>query len=90
MKYTVWLTPRQLTYLSDKSLKLNVTRVDEDLINDNRVIFSGSKNNFYAERFYVNTTGATLDANITIKGQKPTLDLVTNSTFITGTSLTGY
>ena len=60
------------------------------LINDNRVIFSGSKNNFYAERFYVNTTGATLDANITIKGQKPTLDLVTNSTFVTGTSITGY
>ena len=32
MKYTVWLTPRQLTYLKDESLKMNVTRVDEDLI----------------------------------------------------------
>ena len=32
MKYTVWLTPRQLAYLKDKSLKMHVTRVNEDLI----------------------------------------------------------
>ncbi len=32
MKYTLWLTPRQLAYLKDKSLKMRVTRVNEDLI----------------------------------------------------------
>lgn len=60
------------------------------IVNDDRVIFSGSKSNFYAERFYVNTTGATIDSNLTIRGSKPSLNLATNSTFITGFDITGY
>lgn len=60
------------------------------LVNDDRVIFSGSKNNFYAENFYINTTGSDVDFNLTIKGQKPTLVLNTNQTFVTGFDITGY
>jgi hypothetical protein len=60
------------------------------IVNDDRVIFSGSKSNFYAERFYVNTTGATIDSNLTIRGSKPSLNLATNPTFITGFDITGY
>ena len=60
------------------------------IVNDNRVIFSGSKSDFYAEKFYINTSGANIDLNLTIKAQKPTLDLATNPTFITGYDITGY
>lgn len=76
---------------SQVNIESNFSGVYYDyFINDNRVIFSGSKNDFYAERFYVNTTGANIDSTITIKALKPSLDLHTNSVFITGSNITGY
>ena len=60
------------------------------IVNNDRVIFSGSKSNFYAERFYINTTGATIDSTLTIRANKPSLTLSTNQTFITGLDITGH
>ena len=60
------------------------------IVNNDRIIFSGSKSNFYAERFYINTTGATIDSTLTIRANKPSLTLSTNQTFITGLDITGY
>lgn len=59
-------------------------------INESKVLNSGFKQNFYAEKFYVNTTGATIDAFINIKSHKPTLSLSLPSSFYAESSITGY
>lgn len=59
-------------------------------IEDDRVLFSGQKDNFYVDRFFVNTTGCDINANVSIYGNKPTFSLVLNPTFVTGNPITGY
>lgn len=59
-------------------------------IDGSRILKSGTKENFYAERFYINTTGSNVDASIQIKSQKPTLSLFFPNSFTTGSYLTGY
>ena len=58
-------------------------------INSDQIVRSGAKNDFYAERFFVNLTGCVLDASIEIRSQKPSLNISTNQTFITGSYITG-
>jgi hypothetical protein len=59
-------------------------------INSNIVTYSGSKQDFYAENFYANTTGVDVGASIIIRAKKPTLTLSLPSSFITGQTITGY
>jgi hypothetical protein len=58
-------------------------------INGDLIVKSGAKDDFYAERFFVNLTGCVLDSSIQIKSEKPSLTLSTNQTFITGSYITG-
>lgn len=58
-------------------------------INGDQIVRSGLKENFYAERFFINLTGCTLDSSISISSEKPTLSLTTPQTFITGNYITG-
>lgn len=58
-------------------------------INADQIVRSGLKEDFYAERFFVNLTGGTLEASIVIKSEKPVLSLSTSGTFITGQYITG-
>lgn len=59
-------------------------------INSNLVTYSGYKEDFYAQNFYVNSTGTEIDASIIIKAKKPSLNLSLPSTFITGQIITGH
>lgn len=59
-------------------------------IDANKICFSGLKNDFFVDRFFINTTGCNIDASIFIKGQKPSFNLNLNRTFITGSPITGY
>lgn len=58
-------------------------------INGDQIVRSGLKEDFYAERFFINLTGCTLDSSISISSEKPTLSLTTPQTFITGNYITG-
>lgn len=58
-------------------------------INGDQIVRSGFKENFYAERFFINITGCVLDASISIKSEKPALSLTANQTFVTGGYITG-
>lgn len=58
-------------------------------INGDQIVRSGLKENFYAEKFFVNLTGCVLDSSIVIKSEKPSLFLTTPQTFITGGYITG-
>ena len=81
------------SYLPDKSVNIQTnfsgTAYDYS-INGSRILNSGFKQNFYAEKFYINTTGTVLDASIEIKSKKPTLSLSIPASFISGSYLTGY
>ena len=81
------------SYLPNKSVNIETnfsgTAYDYS-INGSRILNSGLKQNFYAEKFYINTTGAVLDASIEIKSKKPTLSLSIPASFISGSYLTGY
>jgi hypothetical protein len=59
-------------------------------VNEDRVLFSGLKDDFYVDRFFVNTTGCNIDASVSIFGNKPTFSLVLNPSFITGSPITGH
>ena len=59
-------------------------------INGSRILNSGFKQNFYAEKFYINTTGTVLDASVEIKSRKPTLSLSVPDSFVIGSPFTGY
>jgi hypothetical protein len=58
-------------------------------INSDQIVRSGLKENFYAERFFINISGCTLDASTQIRSEKPSLNISTNQTFITGSYITG-
>lgn len=58
-------------------------------INGDQIVRSGLKDDFYAERFFINLTGCILDSLISIRSEKPTLYLSTPQTFITGGYVTG-
>ena len=81
------------SYLPDKSVNIQTnfsgTAYDYS-INGSRILNSGFKQNFYAEKFYINTTGTVLDASIEIKSKKPTLSLSIPASFISESNLTGY
>jgi len=80
------------SYLPDNQININTnfsgTAYDYS-INGDLIVKSGAKDDFYAERFFVNLTGCVLDSSIQIKSEKPSLTLSTNQTFITGSYITG-
>jgi len=80
------------SYLPDNQININTnfsgTAYDYS-INGDLIVNSGAKDNFYAERFFVNLTGCVLDSSIQIKSEKPSLTLSTDQTFITGSYITG-
>lgn len=81
------------SYLPNNQLiiETNFSGVSYDYsINGSKVLKSGTKQNFYAERFYINTTGSSVETSIEIKSQKPTLSLYFPNSFTTGSYLTGY
>lgn len=59
-------------------------------VDGDKVLYSGLKNNFYAERFYFNTTGCDIDASISITSNKPSVTLNLPKYFYTGQNITGY
>lgn len=59
-------------------------------VDGDKVLYSGLKNDFYAERFYFNTTGCDIDASISITSNKPSLTLNLPKYFYTGQNITGY
>lgn len=59
-------------------------------INNEVVTYSGLKDNFFVDNFFIDPSGVSIDASILIKTQKPTLQLSSPSTFITGQNITGY
>ena len=59
-------------------------------VDGDKVLYSGYKQNFFAERFYFKTTGCNIEASLTIKGNKPTCVLNIPANFYTGQLITGY
>lgn len=59
-------------------------------VNSNMVTYSGFKDSFYADNFYLKATGVTIDASVVIKSRKPSLTLSLPDSFVTGQFITGY
>ncbi len=59
-------------------------------VDDSVVTYSGSKTDFYVERFYINPTNVSVDNSITIATNKPTLTLNYPASFVTGSYITGH
>ena len=59
-------------------------------VDGDKVLYSGYKQNFFAERFYFKTTGCNIEASLTIKGNKPTCVLNIPANFYSGQLITGY
>jgi len=59
-------------------------------VNDSVVTYSGSKADFYVERFYINPTNVSIDNSIVITTNKPSLTLNYPASFVTGSYITGY
>ena len=59
-------------------------------VDGEKTVYSGSKQNFYAERFYFNTTGCEIDASIAIQSVKPSLTFNLPNYFYSGDLITGY
>lgn len=81
------------SYLPDTkvSIQTNFSGTSYDYsVDGDKVLYSGSKNNFYAERFYFNTTGCDIDASISIASDKPSVTLNLPLYFYTGQNITGY
>ena len=80
------------SYLPDTQVNINTnfsgTAYDYSIDGD-QIVKSGSKQDFYAERFFINLTGCVLDSLISISSEKPTLYLSTPQTFVTGGYITG-
>ena len=73
------------SYLPDTQVNVETNfsgRAYDYSINADQIVRSGLKEDFYAERFFVNLTGGTLEASIVIKSEKPVLSLSTSGTFI--------
>jgi len=80
------------SYLPDTQVNIETNfsgRAYDYSINGDQIVRSGLKDDFYAERFFINLTGGSLEASIIIKSEKPTLSLLTSGTFITGQNITG-
>ena len=58
-------------------------------INGNLLCLNGKKNNFNLSKFYLNTSGCQVDANLTILGDIPKYDINFNKFNVSGT-LTGF
>lgn len=81
------------SYLPDTkvSIQTNFSGASYDYsVDGDKVLYSGSKSNFYAERFYFNTTGCDIDASISIASDKPSVVLNLPLYFYTGQNITGY
>ncbi len=59
-------------------------------INGFKILKSGSKQDFYADKFYIDTVGVELDISIEAKSKKPTLSLSIPDSFVSESYLTGY
>ena len=80
------------SYLPDTQVNVETNfsgRAYDYSINGDQIVRSGLKDDFHAERFFVNLTGGSLEASIIIKSEKPVLSLSTSGTFITGQYITG-
>jgi len=80
------------SYLPDTQVNINTNfsgTAYNYSINSDEIVRSGTKDDFYAERFFVNLSGCVLDASIEIRSDKPSLSLSTDQTFITGSYITG-
>jgi hypothetical protein len=80
------------SYLPDTQVNINTNfsgTAYNYSINSDEIVRSGAKEDFYAERFFVNLSGCVLDASIEIRSDKPSLSLSTDQTFITGSYITG-
>jgi len=81
------------SYIPDTkvSIQTNFSGASYDYsVDGDKVLYSGSKSNFYAEKFYFNTTGCDIDASISIASEKPSVSLSIPSYFYTGENITGY
>ena len=73
------------------NISTNFSGVSYDYsVNGDKVLYSGSKQNFYAENFYFKTTGCNIEALLSIKSDKPSVSLVVPNYFYTGQLITGY
>jgi hypothetical protein len=80
------------SYLPDTQVNINTNfsgTAYNYSINSDEIVRSGTKDDFYAERFFINLSGCVLDASIEIRSDKPSLSLSTDQTFITGSYITG-
>lgn len=59
-------------------------------LNNEAFVYSGAKQDFYVENFFVDSTGVNVDTSILISTSKPTLTLNYPNTFFTGQNITGY
>lgn len=59
-------------------------------IDGDKVLYSGYKQNFFAERFYFKTTGCNIEASLLIKSNKPSCVLNLPTNFYSGQLITGY
>jgi hypothetical protein len=81
------------SYLPNSQLNISTNLSGEAYdysVDGDRVVYSGYKQNFFAERFYFKTTGCNIDASLTIKAQKPTCVLNIPANFYSGQLITGY
>jgi hypothetical protein len=81
------------SYLPNSQLNISTNFSGETYdysIDGDKVLYSGYKQSFFAERFYFKTTGCNIDASLTIKAKKPTCVLNVPASFYTGQLITGY
>ena len=81
------------SYLPNSQLNISTAFSGEAYdysVDGDKVVYSGYKQSFFAERFYFKTTGCNIDASLTIKGKKPTCVLNIPANFYTGQLITGY
>ena len=81
------------SYVPNKKITLNTEfsgRAYGYSVDDDRVLFSGLKDDFYVDRFFINTTGCNIDASVSIFANKPSFSFVLNPSFVTGNPITGH
>jgi len=83
--FSSYLPNSQLNILTNFSGEAYDYSVDGD-----KVLYSGFKQDLFAERFYFKTSGCNVQASFTIKGKKPTCVLGIPANFYTGQLITGY
>ncbi len=74
-----------------KNIETNFSGTVYDYSIDNfKILKSGSKQDFYVDKFYIDTVGVELDISIEAKSKKPTLSLSVPESFVSGSYITGY